>query len=177
VDKKLRIYDQMCDAIIRLPGNPHILDYIKEDQAYAEHKTDENLLPYKERINIAFVLYIDKEIEKAVTLKKNTFKDGWLDNARDWNTFSWWCFEHQINLEEAEKLARRDVRLAESGPQKASILDTQAEIVFLQGDKQQALTLIKEAIKENPESVLLLRLMRNLSLGLKWPLMQQMGNI
>ncbi len=77
-------------------------------------------------------------------------KEGWMDNASDLNSFSWWCFEHQINLKEAEKLAEKGVKLAETGRQKASILDTQAEIVYSLGEAGRALKLIEHALEEDP---------------------------
>lgn len=135
-----------------LKGNKTILGYIKDGQAFASDIADENLQYLKDRINIAYVLYIENDVEKAVNLKKNTFKENWMDNARSLNSFSWWCFENQINLDEAKELAHRGVKLAEPGSQKAMILDTIAEIEFLQGNKDEAEDLIKEAIIENPES-------------------------
>jgi hypothetical protein len=76
--------------------------------------------------------------------------EGWDENAGDLNTFSWWCFEHKINLDEAEKLARMGAELAEPGGEKAMILDTLAEIVNLKGKPKEAVKVTKLAIKESP---------------------------
>jgi tetratricopeptide (TPR) repeat protein len=149
---KLRIYDQMGGgAILMFPDDPDVLTYIRKGKAFAEKISDEKLQGYKDRIDISFTLYIDKDVPKAVDQKKKTYKEGWLDNPRDLNSFAWWCFENKINLEEAEKMAERGVKLAEPGSERGNILDTLAEIVNLRGDPGRASELIDEAVKENPD--------------------------
>ena len=150
---KLRIFDQMGGgAILMFPDATDVFSYIRKGYAFAKDITDENLQIYKDRIDVAYTLYIDKDIPIAVELKKNTFKEGWQDNVQNLNSFAWWCFEHKINLEEAEKMATRGVKLADAGSQKANIMDTLAEIVNLQGDPLRASEIINEAVNENPDS-------------------------
>jgi tetratricopeptide (TPR) repeat protein len=149
---KLRIYDQMGGGAIQMfPGDAEILDYIRRGQEYARMVSDDKLQRYKDRINISYTLYIEKDIGKAVRLKKKTFKDGWQDSPDNLNNFAWWCFENKINLQEGEKMAERGAKLAESGSQKANILDTQAEIANLRGDPVRAARLSDEAVKEAPD--------------------------
>ena len=104
------------------------------------------------RLMADYSLYVDKDKEKAVTYKKQTMPEGWLDNPGDLNSFAWWCFENKVNLEEAEQLSRKSVKLAETGKSKAMYLDTLAEICNALGDCQQAVDLTKMAIQENPDS-------------------------
>lgn len=78
--------------------------------------------------------------------------DGWLEDAGKLNGFCWWCFENLVNLEEAEKLSRKSVELAEPGRQKAMNLDTLAEICNALDNCHEALDLIKMAMVEDPES-------------------------
>ena len=149
---KLRIYDQMGGgAIHKFPNDPDVLNYIRKGQEYAKSVNgSEDLKRYKNRIDIAYKIYIEEDIPNAVAKKKETYEEGWQDNARSLNSFAWWCFENNINLVEAEKMAERGVKLAEAGSEKASILDTWAEIVNLRGDPQRAAQLIDEAVKEDP---------------------------
>ena len=76
---------------------------------------------------------------------------GWMMPAI-LTAFSWWCFENNINLEEAEQLARRGIKLAEPGRQKAMIIDTCAEIVNARGNWSEAVELTELALKEDPDS-------------------------
>jgi tetratricopeptide (TPR) repeat protein len=150
---KLSIYDQMGGGAIRMfPKEEHVLDYIRRGQVFASKVTDEKLQRYKDQIQISYVLYIEKNAKKAVELKKKSYEDGWQDNANNLNSFAWWCFENQINLQEAEKIAERGVKLAEAGSEKANIMDTLAEIVNLLGEPVRAFEIINKAVKEDPES-------------------------
>lgn len=97
-------------------------------------------------------MYIEKDTPKAVEEKKKTFDEDWLDNANTLNSFAWWCFEHKVNLQEAEKMAERGVKLAEAGSHKANVMDTLAEIVNLLGEPARASEIMGQAVKENPES-------------------------
>ncbi len=104
-----------------------------------------------------YALYVEKDEKKATEYKKQEFaaaaapKD-WMKNANMLNNFAWWCFENQINLNEAEKFARKGVEMAKPGNQKANILDTVAEICNLKGDCGDAVTLIRLAVAEDPEN-------------------------
>jgi hypothetical protein len=77
--------------------------------------------------------------------------EGWLEEADSLNGFAWWCFQNDVNLEEAEELARKGVDLAESGTEKAAVLDTVAEIVNARGDAPEAASLIEQALHETPD--------------------------
>jgi len=149
---KLRIYDQMGgQAILMFPDDPDILGYIKSGQEFASTVSGEEYQRYKDRLAISYLVYIDNNIPKAVELKKSTYEEGWQENARQLNSYAWWCFENKINLEEAEKMAERGIKLAEPGSEKANIIDTLAEIVNLRGDPARAAQLIDEAVEEDPD--------------------------
>ena len=55
-----------------------------------------------------------------------------------------------MNLEEAETLARLGVEKAEGGAQRAQLLDTLAEILFLRGDPKGALETAQKAVEMDP---------------------------
>lgn len=103
------------------------------------------------RLMVSHSLYISKDLQKAVSFKKKTMPEGWLDDAGDLNGFCWWCFENNVNLEEAEKLSRKSVKLADSGKQKAMFLDTLAEICNASDNCHEAVEIIKMAMAENPD--------------------------
>ena len=149
---KLRIYDQMGGgAILKFPDDPDVLDYIRQGQEFAKNLKGEDLERYKNRIDIAYKIYIEEDIPNAVVKKKKTYEEGWDNNARSLNSLAWWCFENYINISEAEVMAERGIKIAEAGGEKANILDTLAEIVNLRGDPERAVQLIDEAVKEDPD--------------------------
>ena len=99
-----------------------------------------------------YALFIEKDVDKAVALRKDVLPDGWEEDATQLNNFAWWCFENQVNLDEAEELARRGVELAEPGTPKANVLDTLAEICNSKDDCSHAVEYIRLAIAEDPEN-------------------------
>ncbi len=127
------------------------LPYVEAALAAAEGTEDENLLEARGELEIAYALGTG-DTELAVRLKRETMPEGWDEDSRDLNSFAWWCFEHEVNLEEAEQLARKGAELAEDDVMKAMILDTAAEIVNLRGDRAGAITLMKEALALDPDN-------------------------
>lgn len=102
-------------------------------------------------IKIAGHLKVTGDVDKAVAAKKASLDEGWEDDADALNGFAWWCFENEVNLEEAQALAMKGVELARPGTQKAMILDTLAEICNARGDCGEALAFIEQAIEEAPD--------------------------
>lgn len=88
---------------------------------------------------------------RAFEIRKSSMPAGWQDDGDQLNRLAWWCFERRTALEEAETLARRGVDLATPGASRARVLDTLAEIRHLFGDTEEALELIREAHREDPE--------------------------
>jgi tetratricopeptide (TPR) repeat protein len=97
-------------------------------------------------------LHITGDKKAAVRYKMATMADGWLEDAGKLNGFCWWCFENSVNLEDAERLSRKSVELAEPGKRKAMNLDTLAEICNALDNCLEAVELIKMAMAEDPES-------------------------
>lgn len=126
--------------------------YLKQADEYLKGADEQSIKRLKSQINILQTLYVSKNVDKAVELKKASLTEGWDEEVKQLNSFSWWCFEHGINLEEAQNLARKGAELAEPGSEKATILDTLAEIVNLKGDPEGAVEVIKLAMKEAPEN-------------------------
>ena len=106
----------------------------------------------RDALNISYALMVENDKKKAIDLKKASFSEGWEDNPSDLNAFAWWCFENKINLKEADELARKGVKLAKPGREKAMILDTVAEIINLIGFPEESVDLVEQAIKEDPEN-------------------------
>lgn len=151
-DAKTGIYAQMTSVIKENPEDEKILTFLSEGYEYLNNHEKSAPKWAKDAINIAYALYIEKNMEKAVHLKKLSYKDGWQDNPGDLNSFAWWCFENKINLEEARQLGQKGIKLAQPGREKAMILDTVAEIVNLAGSPEEAIALMEQALDEDPEN-------------------------
>ncbi len=151
IEDSVWIFYFMSNLIAKKNDDLDLIRFIKEGQSFFTSMDNNTFRRQKEAVNILFTIYIEKAPDKAIELKKASMPEGWDENAGNINSFSWWCFEHKINLDEAETLARKGVELAESGGEKAMILDTVAEIVNLKGNPTEAVELTRLAIKESPE--------------------------
>lgn len=143
---------QLMQVVAGRTGDPAcMIPYVKAAVERTEGTTDPSRSEARERLLVDYTLYVTGDAAKAVELKRDQMDDGWTESASALNEFAWWCFENQINLEEAETLARKGVELAEPGRSKAMILDTVAEICHAQGKTGEALELMREAVREAPE--------------------------
>jgi tetratricopeptide (TPR) repeat protein len=122
------------------------------DGALAATKGERDLAKARNELLIVQALHVTGEKGKAVRMKREGMPAGWMKDSGELNEFAWWCFENQVNLAEAEELARKGVGLAESGKEKAQVLDTVAEICNLRGSCTDAVSLIKWAMREDPDS-------------------------
>jgi tetratricopeptide (TPR) repeat protein len=126
--------------------------YLRAAFEGTENSMDKTVQKYRSYMAADYALHVQKDVNKAVELKKTNMAEGWMENATQLNNFAWWCYENRINMDEGEKLARRGVGLAEAGTDKANILDTLAELCNAKGDCGDAVELIEMALAEAPES-------------------------
>jgi thiol-disulfide isomerase/thioredoxin len=126
--------------------------YLKATIERTEGIEDEKLA-HKRSYHLAdYALHIEKNEKKAIEARRASLPEDWMNQANQLNNFAWWCFENNLNLDEAETLARRGVELAEAGTEKANVLDTLAEICNVKKDCSHAVEYIRLAIAEDPEN-------------------------
>jgi tetratricopeptide (TPR) repeat protein len=129
-----------------------IAPYLEAGIKALEGSDDPDIIKNHATLMADYCIYVTKDYDKAVSYKKKTMPDGWQENAGNLNSFCWWCFENNVNLEEAEELSRRSVKLAEPGEEKAMYLDTLAEICNALGKHYEAVEFMKIAVKEAPDN-------------------------
>lgn len=126
--------------------------YIAAGLAASEGTEDPELLEDRQKLLISEALVVKNDPEMALGLVREGLPEGWEEDAGRLNGFAWWCFENEVNLEEAEMLARKGAELAEDDSEKARILDTAAEIAYLRGNQAEAVALMQQAIDLDPDS-------------------------
>ena len=126
--------------------------FIAAAMVAGEGSTDEETIKYRNHLAVDHALLVEKDAAKALKLRRAMLPENWQENAGELNGFAWWCFENDLNLEEAQKLALKGVELAETDGQKANILDTVAEICNARGNCDEALVHIKHALGLDPDS-------------------------
>jgi thiol-disulfide isomerase/thioredoxin len=126
------------------------LPYLEGAVERTEAALSDGIRESRTRLLPDYALYVQKDVNQAIAYKKESLGEGWTESPSRLNSFAWWCFENEDNLEEAYEMARKGVELAEPGSDKAQILDTLAEICNARGDCREALQIIQMAIKEDP---------------------------
>ena len=160
-----------ADAVMAAPGDP--ADKLFVAAALSDVASDRNdpslIQPYaapaleasagltdarskklRTEIEVADALLVKKDQVLAVQLMKASMPPGWEQNAGELNDFAGWCFQHKVDMPEAQTLARKAVDLAEPGAEKAQVLDTLAELCNELGNCSDALDLSRRAAKEDP---------------------------
>jgi tetratricopeptide (TPR) repeat protein len=118
----------------------------------SEGTTDEEALKYRGYLEVSHALLVEKDSAKALKLYRGKLPEGWEESAEQLNRFAWWCFENDLNLEEAQEMAAKGVELAETDQERANILDTAAEICNALGNCDEALAKIQKAVELDPEN-------------------------
>jgi tetratricopeptide (TPR) repeat protein len=152
IDDKVGLAQQMRAVAHKAEDNQIMVPYLAAAIDATEGPAGEPYKDARKSLLVDHALYVEKNKEKAVELKRASMPEGWQDDAGKLNAFAWWCFENNVNLAEAEELARKGVTLAKPGTEKAQILDTAAEICNARGDCKDAVSLTEQAMKEDPKS-------------------------
>ncbi len=112
---------------------------------------NEELAESRQELAIDYALLVEKDSPKALALKRKSLAEGWQDDPGALNNFAWWCFENQVNLEEAKTLALHGAEVSPDEAQKANLLDTAAEICHALDKTAEAVELMRRAVKLSPD--------------------------
>lgn len=147
-----QISSMMVPSAQKREKKADVVKYLQAGLDATANSEDKDITQAHKSLMVDFCLLVKADTATAVEYKKATMADGWLENANDLNEFAWWCFDNSANLKEAEQLSRKSVTLAKAGKEKASNLDTLAEIVHAKGNTAEAVELSKQACKEDPSN-------------------------
>jgi tetratricopeptide (TPR) repeat protein len=150
--QKLALGAMMSIAAKNEKNPKAMLPYLKAALAASEGTTDPDALKRRRSLLVDQALYVDGDKQKAVQLKRESMPENWMQNAQQLNRYAWWCFENQVDLEQAEVLARKGIELAKAGSEKAMICDTAAEICNLRGNCKDSVSLMQVAVVEYPKN-------------------------
>lgn len=128
------------------------LPYLNQALAVAEGLPEDSPSARTVRsLKVDHALLVEKDEPKAVELRKAMLPENWQQDPRRLNQFAWWCFENDVNLEEAEALVLKAVDMADNDADRASYLDTAADICAKRGNCEEAIARIKQAIELDPD--------------------------
>lgn len=151
IENQVYAAGRMSRLANRLEKTDEMTKYLERGIEAAGKTTDEEILRSATTIKIDYNLYVTGDKNKAIELKKSTYDEGWTEDPGRLNSFAWWCYVENVNLEEAEKLAIKAVELSEPGHEKAMILDTVANLCKAQGKMDDAIKYMEMAVAEDPD--------------------------
>lgn len=139
--------------VAKKAGNPKLQKpYLEAAMNSIANTNDKKLLEFRAGMQVNYALVVEGNVDKALNLKRKCMPAAWTEDAMQLNSFAWWCFENNVNLAEADQLARKGAELAPDGKKKAMVLDTVAEICNARGSCNSALEWIQLALAEDPEN-------------------------
>jgi len=142
----------MMNNMAQAMGVPEkAVPYVEAALKASEGTEDEKLAERRIHLEITYALQVEKNPEKALKLRYQTLPEGWKEDSNQLNNFAWWCFENDVNLDEALDLAIKGAGLAETDGERANILDTAAELCNALGNCDEAVAKMKKAIELDPD--------------------------
>jgi tetratricopeptide (TPR) repeat protein len=146
------MYWVLSDMAHRLGKEEDRNHFLSHGVPYIEKQTGEMATTALIQLKPNLLLFVDQNPEEAVRAYKSLVPQDWQTRAEDLNQFAWWCFENNVNLEEAAQMAQKALPLCQPGREEAMALDTLAQIQFKQGKKEKAIATMEEAIAADPSN-------------------------
>ncbi|MDP4199243.1 MAG: thioredoxin family protein [Bacteroidota bacterium] len=143
-ENKLHLKEEAVYQVAFLsPGEQQVLELEKAVTEY----------PMRSEGTQAIMIIIDhylRQKDPQLFLKAERMIDMWAvrrpDDAQAFNYFAWAAAERGASLDKAESYAKRAVSLAKDNTERASYMDTQAEVLYQQGHKAEASALEDKAL-------------------------------
>jgi tetratricopeptide (TPR) repeat protein len=150
-EDKLQLASMMTGMARGAGEADRAVPYLKGAMDASEGSEEPGVAKIRAGLAVEAALLIDKDKEKALELKRATMPEGWMDSAGRLNQFAWWCFENEVNREEALELALRGVEIAETDGDRANVLDTAAELCNVLGNCDEAVEHMRHAVRIQPD--------------------------
>jgi len=151
VDEKLELAMLMKYMAGKSGQMDQAVPFIKTAYEASADVTDETALKYRNYLAVDYILLVEQDPDKALGVYRSRFPEGWTEDPEKLNEFAWWCFENNINLEEAQAMAMKGIELAENDAERANIMDTAAEICNALGNCDEAVALMQTAVELDPQ--------------------------
>jgi len=134
-------------------GRPDSLGkYLKAGMEAAQKSSVKALHDKYDLLRAEEALQLKHDTSRAISIEKSSLGKEWELNPDKFYAYAEWCLERKVALEEASQCALKAAKMANPGSFKARILNTLAEISYARGKKEEAVGIIKLAIKEQPEN-------------------------
>ncbi|MCU0230996.1 MAG: hypothetical protein MUC67_06410 [Acidobacteria bacterium] len=103
-----------------------------------------------EQLQIVRARAIENDPAKAIALKQKTFGEGWQDDPSELSEFARFLVRNDLDLDEAERVARRAVELSEPGRERSRAAETLARVLEKRGERDEAIAALETALQGAP---------------------------
>jgi tetratricopeptide (TPR) repeat protein len=153
-EQKWQVYDA-CQRMVTLALDNDrkelVAGYIKGGLEATSDTINPDMTNAHDQLLATQMLFIDGDTAKAISYKKASMPEGWMNQAIQLNEFAQWCLGAKVNLSEAATMTEKAITLAHPGKEKASYYDTLADICHEEGDNVSAIDYTKKAVAEEPD--------------------------
>ncbi|MCU0225208.1 MAG: hypothetical protein MUF27_14325 [Acidobacteria bacterium] len=103
-----------------------------------------------EQLQIIRARAIENDPAKAIALKKRSLGDGWQDDPGQLSEFAQFLVRNDLDLAEAETVARRAVELSEPGRERSRAAEALARVLEKRGRRDEAIAALETALRGAP---------------------------
>jgi tetratricopeptide (TPR) repeat protein len=103
-----------------------------------------------EQLRIVRARAIENDPAKAIALKQNSLGEGWQDDPKQLSEFARFLLRNDLDLDEAERIARRAVELSEPGRERSRAAETLARVLEKRGERDEAIAALEAALQGAP---------------------------
>jgi tetratricopeptide (TPR) repeat protein len=152
-DKNIIDVARLMTRLADKAGRLDILEkYLKAGIAVSSNTKDMQIQSAGVELRADYAIYIEKNIDKGIAIKKSAMPQGWQDDRDQFYMFTKWCLIRKVNLAEAEMFARKTLTQVEPGRFRARAYSTLAEILEASKKIDQAIEALKAAVEHDPEN-------------------------
>jgi len=149
--KIVKIVRVISNLSRKLFKTDQIEKYLRYGLDASANNPNPSMIKANNQLKIDFALYVRKDTAEAIKIKKETLGPNWENNPDKFYSFSKWCLDRKVNLEEAERYVRRAESMAEPGEFKAGVLSVLADICYCRGKTDEAIKYINIVIAQDAD--------------------------
>jgi thioredoxin-like negative regulator of GroEL len=152
IDDQVHVNGALAELAEHFDHPDDMTMYLENAISLVDKTDNPDIKEYAKTLHVKHSLYVKADTTEAIQYQKSTYGDNWQNDPSQLNSFAWWCYEEGINLEEAEKDAKKAVELEQPGSSRAMILDTVAHICKARGNIADAIKYMEMAVKDDPNN-------------------------
>lgn len=148
--RMLAVADEMISISRKLQKPEMAAPHVAAAMRVAGGSPDSLVIGWRREMLPDYALIVLRDPNRARRYFEETLPSNWENDPEALGDYARWCWSNRLDLEEADRMVRKGIGLSAPGPDKASLLNTAAEIALARGDCRGAVALAEQAKQEHP---------------------------